>query len=317
MRPELFRLFDVGAPAYLLALLFGFMMATAMGALLTRASGHDPDIFVDLGISMLIWGIIGARLLHVIADGYFMDYVHLCTDPSKVSWNISKAECLSTRVDGLWDAAAAACHPKERDCLRWANFTAGGLTFYGGFILAMARAVYKLRATTLGFWRTADIAAVGIPLGLALARLGCFLGGCCFGSRTDVAWAVSFPAWSDASRAHVKQGVLGVASLPSLPVHPTQIYESVASLLVAGWCLFVALPRKRFDGHVFVQFAALYAFARFTIEFWRDDDRGGGFGLSTSQWVSIWLLVFALVTYLYRRRSGLATHVAAEVGKPL
>ncbi len=313
MRPELFRLFDVGAPAYLLALLFGFMLATAMGAFLTRAQGHDPDIFVDLGISMLIWGVVGARLLHVLADGYLMDYVHLCTDPAKVAWLIPKSECLSMRVDGLWDAATNACHPKERDCLRWANFTAGGLTFYGGLILATVRAYYKLCPTTIGFWGAADVASVGIPLGLAMGRLGCLLGGCCFGSVSSLPWGLSFPAWSDASRTHVKQGLLGAVSMPSLHVHPTQIYESLMSLAVAGWCLFVALPRKRFGGHAFVQFAALYAIGRFAIEFLRDDDRGGGLGLSTSQWVSVWLLLFAVVTYAFRSRSSLAAIVASKV----
>ncbi len=313
MKPELFRLFDVGAPAYLLLLLFGFMLATAMGAFLTRAEGHDPDIFVDLGISMLIWGIVGARLLHVFADGFFMDYVHLCTDPSKVAWSISKAECVSTRVDGVWDLAANACHPKERDCLRWANFTAGGLTFYGGLILATIRAIYKLRPTTLGFWGAADVSSVGIPLGLALGRLGCLLGGCCFGSISDAPWALRFPGWSDASRMQAKQGLLSAASMPSLHVHPTQIYESLMSLTVAAWCLFVAFPRKRFAGHAFVQFAGLYAVGRFVIEIWRNDDRGGGLGLSTSQWVSVWLLLFAMTTYVIRRRTALVNASANAV----
>lgn len=313
MKPEFFRVFEIAAPSYLIALLFGFMVATAMGALLTRAGGHDPDIFVDLGISMLIWGVVGARLLHVVADGFFMDYVHLCTDPSKVAWTIGKAECLSARVEGVWDVAAGVCHPKERDCLRWANFTAGGLTFYGGLILATGRAYFKLRRTSLGFWGAADVASVGIPLGLAMGRLGCLLGGCCFGSVSSVPWALRFPAWSDASRAHVKQGLLGAASMPSLHVHPTQIYESLMSLAVAGWCLFVAFPRKRFGGHAFVQFAGLYAVGRFVIEIWRDDDRGGGMGLSTSQWVSVWLLLFAFVTYLLRRRSVLVHEGTSEL----
>ena len=39
-------------------------------------------------------GVIGARVLHVFADGYFWDYVHLCTDPGRVEWKLSQAECL-------------------------------------------------------------------------------------------------------------------------------------------------------------------------------------------------------------------------------
>src|SRR3954454_19001574 len=109
MRPELFRLFDVGFPSYFVLLLSGFLFATALGVLWARRIGENPDVIVDLGLAMLLAGVAGGRILHVLADGYFMDYVHLCTDPSLVDWKLERVECLSDKYDGLWDAAKGVC----------------------------------------------------------------------------------------------------------------------------------------------------------------------------------------------------------------
>jgi phosphatidylglycerol:prolipoprotein diacylglycerol transferase len=87
----------------------------------------------------------------------------------------------------------------------------------------------------------------------------------------------------------------------SLPVHPTQIYESVASLAIAAACLLWVHPRKRYDGQVFVVFLILYAAARFLLEFLRRDDRGGLFGLSTSQLLGVGLIGVAAVVHALRR----------------
>jgi len=64
------------------------VFATLMGAIWAKRIGQDPDVIVDLGFGDAARRIAGGRLLHVFADGYFWDYVHLCTDPSKVSWHL-------------------------------------------------------------------------------------------------------------------------------------------------------------------------------------------------------------------------------------
>src|SRR5205814_1539252 len=68
-RPELFELFGVGFPAYFVLLLTGFLFATAIGAIWARRIGENPDVIVDLGLAMLLAGVAGGRLFHVIADG--------------------------------------------------------------------------------------------------------------------------------------------------------------------------------------------------------------------------------------------------------
>lgn len=308
MRPELFRLFDIEFPSYFVLLLTGFLFATALGAAWARRVGENPDIIVDLGISMLIWGVVGARLLHVLADGYFMDYVHLCTNPSLVDWPLEKAECLDPkRYDGVWDAAKGVCHPQHRDCFAWAKFWAGGLTYYGGFIGASLAAVYQLRRDNFPFWKAADMAGFAVPLGLAFGRMGCLLAGCCFGTRTQVPWALSFPPRSPASEAQAKAHDLLNARMWSHPVHPTQIYESVLSLLIAAFCLLVVHEKKKYDGQVFAAFLALYAVVRFGLEFLRRDDRGGFLLLSTSQWIGIAMVAVAAAIH---RTRGSASRVS-------
>jgi phosphatidylglycerol:prolipoprotein diacylglycerol transferase len=89
--------------------------------------------------------------------------------------------------------------------------------------------------------------------------------------------------------------------MASLPVHPTQIYESFGSLVISGICLFVVHPRKRYDGQVFVAFLLLYAILRSALEVLRRDERGGLFGLSTSQLLSGFFVLLAVAIHLRRR----------------
>ena len=317
MQPRLFEIFDTGFPSYFVFLIIGFLMATTMGALWARRIGENPDVMVDLGISMLIFGVIGSRVLHVLADGFFMDYLNLCIEPGKVGWSISQSQC--TRLQdtsllgglfgpemqsiGVWDSAAQVCRPQERDCFAWARFWSGGLTYYGGFIGASLAAFFQLKRDQFPFFRGADMAGLTIPIGLAFGRLGCFLGGCCFGAPTNELWGLRFPAFSPASSIQAREGVLESSHILSLPVHPTQLYESWGAFLIAIWLLVIVHPRKRYDGQVFVSFVASYALLRFCIEFFRADDRGALFSLSTSQWIGIALLIAAGTTHLLKRKT--------------
>jgi phosphatidylglycerol:prolipoprotein diacylglycerol transferase len=84
-------------------------------------------------------------------------------------------------------------------------------------------------------------------------------------------------------------------------VHPTQVYESAASLAIAAVCWLYVHPRKRYDGEVFVWFLALYAGARCLLEVLRRDARGGLVGLSTSQLIGVGLIGAAFVLHRARK----------------
>jgi phosphatidylglycerol---prolipoprotein diacylglyceryl transferase len=307
MHGRLFSLFDIAVPSYFVLLVTGFILATAVGALWAKRLGHDPDVVVDLGIVMLIAGLAGARVAHVLFDGFFWDYVHLCTDPSQVKWPISQAECLrNIEPDwlgcgrkgtlGIWDAAEKICRPAESDCWAWAGIS-GGLTYYGGFIAASIVAYYRLRKDRFPFFRAADMAGFVIPLGLGFGRMGCVLAGCCFGLPLDAPFAIVFPAHSAASEKQALLHLLPSSAHVSLPVHPTQLYESAGALALAAFLMLWLHPRKRYDGHVFLAFVAAYAALRFVLEFFRSDDRGGLFGLSTSQLIGLGLIAVAATVH--------------------
>lgn len=300
MHPNLFSVLGYEVSSYMLLIAVGFIFATAMGALWVRRVGQNPDVVVDLGLASVVAGLVGARLLHVFADGYFWDYVHLCTDPGRVSWPVLKSECLG-RLDGVWDAQAAVCHPKQADCWSWAQIWGGGLTFYGGFVAATLAAWWLFRRDRFPFWKGVDMGGMMVPIGLGLGRLGCVMVGCCFGHTCDLPWALTFPSHSPASEWQFRQKLLSTPTAESLAVHPTQLYESLAAFAIAALTILFVQGRKRYDGQVFAVFCVTYALSRFVIEFWRSDDRGGFLSLSTSQGIGILMLLVGLGIHWGRR----------------
>ena len=184
------------------------------------------------------------------------------------------------------------------EILSWSTFQAGGV-FYGGFIAAVLFALWYVRVHRMPMWKTFDVYVPAVALGLSIGRLGCFSAGCDYGKPTDSFLGVVFTnPWS-----HQVTGVpLGI------PLHPTQLYESAVSLLIFGILIWWS-RRKSYDGQLFVLYLALYAVARFFLEFLRgDEDRGFVFShlLSTSQFIALLALISAagLVVYFHRRRAG-------------
>ncbi len=312
MHGRLFTLFDIPFPSYFVLLAVGFLMATVVGTLWAKRIGENPDVIVDLGILMVITGVLGARLAHVLFDGHFTEYVNRCVDISQVSWKISRAECLRPMEGdwlfggggepvGVWDAAVGVCRPREPDCWAALRFWEGGLTYYGGLIAASLAAYWQLRRDGFPFLRAADMAGMVVPLGLAFGRMGCSLAGCCFGTPSHLPWALTFPAHSPAADKQLELGLLESSRSAALPVHPTQLYEALGCLALAAFLLLHVHAKKRYDGQVFVFFLALYAGMRFVLEFFRSDDRGGWLGLSTSQLIGIGLALLALGMHLRLR----------------
>lgn len=308
MHPSFGELFGEPISAYFSLLLFGYAVAIYSVVRWARRVGVDHQSVIDCGLASIIGGVLGGRLLHVLADGYFMDYVHLCTDPAKVGWQITEAQCRT--AEGRWDGALSVCRPVARDCLAWAKFYNGGLAYYGG-LLGGTWAVYLLaRRDGLPFLKLADVTAMGVAMGLFFGRIGCFLAGCCYGEVTAHAVGTRFPAWSAASEGQFRAGLLSHPSLPSLPVHPTQLYEAVGCLFISVGLSLWAPRHKGFDGQVALLALLLYAALRSLIEEFRADDRGIYAGLSTSQWVSLGIVLAVLGCW--RRWSHPVSRSSAE-----
>jgi phosphatidylglycerol:prolipoprotein diacylglycerol transferase len=164
-------------------------------------------------------------------------------------------------------------------------FQSGGV-FYGGLIGGALVAWWYARRHQLPGWATADALAPGVVLGQAIGRIGCFAAGCCWGKLCTLPWAVTFTDLT-ASRT--------IGTPMDTPLHPVQLYESLATFLIFAFLLWLA-PRKGFHGQVALTYVALYSTARFVLEFWRGDpDRGSWFGgvVSTSQLIAVVLLLGA------------------------
>ena len=187
------------------------------------------------------------------------------------------------------------------------DFLRSGGVFYGGLLGAVLTGYLLMRRWKLPWWKTADACAPGIALGTALGRQGCFSAGCCWGKPTNLPWGVRFT-----ELGHEVTGVPLGARL-----HPTQLYESFAMVIVFFFLLWLH-KRKRFSGQVILAYAMIYATVRFLIEFVRDDPRGDIFGLttltglSTSQMIGIVVGVGALITFVIRWRRANASQELGE-----
>ncbi len=188
------------------------------------------------------------------------------------------------------------------------DFLRSGGVFYGGLLGAVIAGYLLMKRYQLPWWKTADACAPGIALGNFFGRQGCFAAGCCWGKPTTLPWGVKF-----SELGHEITGVPIDAHL-----HPTQLYESFAMLLVFVFLLWLH-KRKRFSGQVILTYALLYSVIRFAIEFVRDDPRGDILGLttltglSTSQLISIVIGLAALILLILRRRHALPLNLENPV----
>lgn len=167
-----------------------------------------------------------------------------------------------------------------------------GGVFYGGLLGAFPVAWWFARRHRLDAWKTADVLAPGVAIGQAIGRLGCFAAGCCYGRAADVPWAVTF---------HDVYATRQVGTPIDAPLHPTQLYESAATLAIFIFLRWLS-GRKRFDGQVTLAYIFMYAVARFVIEFYRGDAARGmvlGGWLSTSQFIAILMVLGVLFLYPY------------------
>jgi len=139
----------------------------------------------------------------------------------------------------------------------------GGIT--GGFIGV------ELTKKKIGYpHSTGDAFALAIPLGHAIGRIGCFMGGCCFGTECNLPWAVTYPEGSVVHLTQLIHGMVPETATASVPVHPTQIYEIIFNL---GLFTFFWIKRDSFkvSGSMFRLYLCMYGGFRLVEEFIRGD----------------------------------------------
>ncbi len=179
------------------------------------------------------------------------------------------------------------------------DFLRSGGVFYGGLLGAILAGYFLMRRYSLPWWKTADACAPGIAIGNFFGRQGCFAAGCCWGKPTSLPWGVQF--------SELGHQITGVPT--GVHLHPTQLYESFAMLIVFFFLLWLH-KRRKFDGQVILLYALVYSAIRFGVEFVRGDPRGDILGLSsltglsTSQIISLVVGACALVLLNTRWRKS-------------
>ncbi len=153
MYPELFRIFNFPVNTYGVLLALSFLIALFVASRLGERDGLPRERIYDLGLWMLLGGLIGSKLLMFwVVPSYWENPLHLIS----------------------------------------LDFLRSGGVWYGGFIGGLIVGYALMRRYRLPWWRTADAFAPGVALGQAVGRQGCFAAGCCWGRPTDLPWGVRF-----------------------------------------------------------------------------------------------------------------------------
>ncbi len=136
-----------------LFLSIGFLVAILWGIRYAKKLNLDEVKIIDLGITIFISSLIGARLFHVF---YEMPEYYI-KDP--------------LRIFAIWQ---------------------GGFIYYGGFLTAVLASFIFVKIKKLPIGKVADVASMSLPLGLGIGRIGCALAGCCYGKSTDFFWGIKY-----------------------------------------------------------------------------------------------------------------------------
>ncbi len=259
MHPILFHLGTLEVRSYGVMIVLGFVLAVWWAMRVAPRYGIDAEQILDFVLLTALGGIVGARLVYVALD-----------------WR----EFLSQPVHVLY-------------------FWEGGLSFHGAVIGGGLAVAFLARRKGIPFLHLADVLAPSVALAYSVGRIGCFLGGCCYGVPTDLPWACSF---QDPFNPH----------LHTPPSHPTQIYASLSNLLI--FALLTRMQRPPHPtGKVFWAYLVLYGVYRFVVEFWRIGATSTvlALGLSDAQWVSIGMVLVGAVQWhravrLWRERTPAA-----------
>lgn len=172
-------------------------------------------------------------------------------------------------------------------------FNHGGLVFYGGLIGAFTASYIYIKKRNLQTWQISDLIAPYLALGISITRIGCFLNGCCFGKETDSFLGINCTLDSPAGAFYGK----------NVFIHPTQLYEFMYCFLL--FIILVVFKKyKSFHGQLFWLFILFYSILRSINETLRGDaERGIYWIFSTSQWISIFTGLTAVIMLLILRKN--------------
>jgi phosphatidylglycerol---prolipoprotein diacylglyceryl transferase len=256
MYPKLISIGHFFIPTYGVLVAIAFLVALAITVRLGRRAGIDPERITNLAIYCALMGLLGAKVLMV-----------------------------------LFDLPRFIRNPGE--LFSWDTLQAAGV-YFGGLLLAIGFALLYARHFKMPWLQTADVFAPGIAIGHSIGKVGCFAAGCCWGTPTNVPWAVTFTS-------HAAHDLVGVPLY--VPLHPAQLYESATELITFG-LVYWRIGKKHRPGEIIGLYLVVSSALRFFVEFFRNHEQALPFGLplSITQWIALGLIV-AGALLLWRPRA--------------
>jgi phosphatidylglycerol:prolipoprotein diacylglycerol transferase len=243
MYPVLFKIGGFAVHTYGVFIAIAVLAAMIISRYEAKRLGVDPDKIVDACFYVIIAAIVGSRILYIFTNLEF--FLEAPLEMFKI-WN-------------------------------------GGLVFYGGFIGALVVVVIYLKVYRLPLGKSADIAALALPMGHFFGRIGCLFAGCCYGKICSYPWAISFRHPDSLAPLYVQ-------------LHPTQLYSAGSNFFI--FIVILILRRfKQYDGQLFWIYFAMYGINRSVIELFRGDFRGTTFFniFSISQGIGISFTAIAII----------------------
>lgn len=257
----LFKIGPVGIHTYGLMLALAFFAGLWYIKRRSEAEKLPFEQMLNVAYILIFSGVIGARLGYVL--------LHLSE---------------------FADDPLSAINP-----FQGGRFGIAGLNLYGGVLLALVAVFLYLRLKKLSWPAVLDMLAPTVGLGIGLGRIGCFLNGCCFGTPTDLPWAITYHA-----------GSIPDYVFPGQSIHPAQLYSALYGFLLF-FVLHNILKRKRFDGQVIAVYLMFEAVFRYLIEYVRYYETEMhmhflGMNPTWNQIVSILLFLLGLIIYRFAPR---------------
>lgn len=273
MRSVLFSIGKLNVPGYGFMIGIGFIVALLVGEYRAKKKGLNQESVIDMAIIAILCGFLGAKLLYVIVN-------------------------LQEFIEAPGSVLGRA-----------------GFVVYGGIIAGVLCCLLYCHIKKLSFLQYFDLIIPEVAIAQGFGRIGCFLAGCCYGRHTDSAFGVIFP-----------EGSLAPAGVKLIP---TQLISAAGDILFAVILIVIsdvvfknvvygnsrndaessektASRSKKFGyvaGDIGCLYLWMYGVGRFLIEFLRDDYRGAVGALSTSQFISLFIVLGGIVLFVFNRRN--------------
>lgn len=273
---------EVAVQGYGVLILIGFIVGVAQAEWRVPQIGVKRFHVLDMGLTGALLGIAGARVFFV-----FMNWDEF----NPFSGGTFQAGRIA-KMFYIWE---------------------GGLVFYGAFLVAIPWTYIYCKRNKIPAIPFMDVCAPGLIIGQAFGRIGCFMTGCCFGRVCNYPWAVRFPGrageafGSPPFEAQVKLHEINAFAARSAPVHPTQLYASLAGFLTFAF-LFTYWPRRKYDGQILALTLIMAGTTRFFEEMLRNDDAPPypqiSEAMTIAQWVAIPIVLTGIGLMLYFRNKN-------------